>query len=71
MRLPNGKLQSEAVMLAEYQKSLVDCRDLVKLAEDLKIEMEKNTQNVLSISAIKKTEEIEKIAKRIRSRMKH
>jgi hypothetical protein len=40
------------------------------LSEELKIELEKNDRHVLSVSAVKKTEEIEKLAKKIRGRMK-
>lgn len=69
VRLPNGKLQRDEIAKAEYQKSLEDCKQLIKVAEDLKAEMEKNEQYVLSVSSIKKTEEIEKLAKRIRGRM--
>ena len=41
------------------------------LAESLKKELEKNETQVLSVSSLKKTEEIEKIARRIRARLKH
>ncbi len=69
-RLPNGKTQTEEILKAEFEKSLKDAGDLVKLSEELKIELEKNDRHVLSLGAIKKTEEIEKIARRIRGRMK-
>jgi hypothetical protein len=70
LRLPNGKLQRDEILKAEYKKSLADSKDLVKLATDLHTELEKNDQYVLSLSAIKKTEEIEKLARRIRERIK-
>ncbi len=69
-RLPNGKLQRDEIVKAEYEKSLQDAAELIKLSEDLKAELEKNTAFVVSIPSIKKTEEIEKLAKRIRGRMK-
>jgi len=71
IRLPNGKLQRDEILKADYQKSLEDARELSRLADELKLEMEKNDRNVLSIGTLKKTEEIEKIAKRIRDRLKH
>jgi hypothetical protein len=71
IRLPNGKLQRDEILKAEYQKSLEDARELSKLADELKLDLEKNDRNVLSIATLKKTEEIEKIAKRIRDRLKH
>ena len=70
VRLPNGKLQRDEILKADYEKNLEDARVLVKLSEELKLEIEKDEAFVLSISAIKKTEEIEKIAKRIRGRIK-
>jgi hypothetical protein len=62
--------QVEALLKHEHQKSLEDAAELMKLSEELKIELEKNDRHVLSMSAMKKAEEIEKIAKRIRGRMK-
>jgi len=69
-RLPNGRSQREAMLKAEYQKTLKDAGRLVELAEDLKAELEKNERHVLSLSSIKKAEEIEKLAERIRKRLK-
>jgi len=71
IRLPNGKLQRDEILKAEYQKSLDDARELSRLADELKLDLEKNDRNVLSIATLKKTEEIEKIAKRIHDRLKH
>jgi len=71
IRLPNGKLQRDEILKAEYQKSLDDARELSKLADELKSDLEKNDRNVLSIATLKKTEEIEKLAKRIHDRLKH
>jgi hypothetical protein len=71
IRLPNGRLQRDEILKVEYQKSLEDARELSKLADELKLDLEKNDRNVLSIGTLKKTEEIEKIAKRIRDRLKH
>jgi hypothetical protein len=70
-RLPNGKLQRDEILKADYQKSVDDARELSKLADELKLDLEKSDRNVLSIGTLKKTEEIEKIAKRIRDRLKH
>lgn len=70
IRLPNGKLQRDEIVKAEYQKSLEDAAELIRLSEELKADLEKNSAFVVSIPTIKRTEEIEKLAKRIRSRMK-
>jgi len=54
----------------DYRKSVEDARELVKLAESLESELEKNDQYVVSLGAIRKTEDIEKLSKRIRGRFK-
>ena len=70
IRLPNGKSQQEEILKADHEKDLKDASQLIELAEQLKQELEKNDRHVLSVSSLKKTEEIEKIAKRIRSRLR-
>lgn len=69
-RLPNGKLQSEAILKADYEANLKDLEKLRKTAEGVEEELKKNKGQVLSIKAIKDLEEVEKIARRIRGRMK-
>jgi hypothetical protein len=69
-KLPNGKSQNEAILKDEYQKSLKDAAQLVELSQSLQKELETNDSHVLSLSSLKKTEEIEKIAKRIHGRLR-
>jgi len=69
-RLPNGKNQQEEILKADHEKTIKDAAQLIELAEGLKQELEKDDAHVLSISSLKKTEEIEKLARRIRSRLK-
>jgi hypothetical protein len=69
--LPNGKSQQDEILKADHERDLKDAAQLVDLAEQLKEELEKNDRHVLSMSSLKKTEEIEKIAKRIHSRLVH
>jgi hypothetical protein len=71
VRLPNGKLQRDEILKAEHLKSLEEARELAKLADELKLDLEKNDQNVLPLATLKKTEEIEKLAKKIHDRLKH
>ena len=68
-KLPNGKSQQEEILKADHEKDLKDAAQLIELSEQLKQELEKNDRHVLSISSLKKTEEIEKLAKRIRARL--
>ncbi len=69
-RLPNGKSQKEAIAKEDYQKSLEDARELVKVSESLLADLEKHEQHVISLSELRKTDEIEKLAKRIRGRLR-
>jgi hypothetical protein len=71
VRLPNGKLQQDEILKADHDKTVKDAAQLIELAESLKQEIEKDDAHVLSLSSLKKTEEIEKLAKRIRARLKH
>lgn len=70
VRLPSGKLQREEILKAEHEKSVKDAAEIVKLAEALKAELEKYDYHVLSLTSIKKTEEIERLARRIRGRLR-
>jgi hypothetical protein len=68
--LPNGKSQKEEILKADHKLNLDDARRLVEVAQGLKAELEKRGQQVLSLNAIRNTEEIEKLAKRIRGRLR-
>jgi hypothetical protein len=70
IKLPNGKSQQEEILKAEYQKTLDDAAELVKLAEQLQDDLIKEDRHVLSIATLKKTEDIEKLARKIRTRIK-
>lgn len=71
IRLPSGKMQKEEILKADHEKSLKEAAELVREAEDLKAELEKNDRYVLSVTSLKRLDTIEKLAKRIRSRLKH
>ncbi|MBZ5620045.1 MAG: hypothetical protein LAQ69_15170 [Acidobacteriia bacterium] len=71
LRLPNGKLQRDEILKAEHEQNLKDAAQLVDLAEQLKEDLEKNDRYVLSMSTLKKTDDIEKLVKKIRSRLRH
>jgi hypothetical protein len=47
-----------------------DTDKLVKLSEELKSYVDKSDENVLSLDVIKKADEIEKLAKSVRDKMK-
>jgi hypothetical protein len=69
--LPNGKSQRDEILKAERDQNMKDAAQLVTLAQQVQLEIEKNDRYVLSISTLKKTDDIEKLAKKISSRMRH
>ncbi len=69
--LPNGKLQKDEILKAEQEQNVKDAAKLTELAQQLQLELEKNDRFVFSLATLKKTEDIEKLAKKIRSRMRH
>ena len=62
--------QLDDLLKEEHRKSLEDAAKILELSEELKAELEKSDRHVLSVSALRKAEDIEKLAKRIRSRMR-
>jgi len=70
-KLPNGKSQRDAILKAEHEQNLKDAAQLVELAQQLQQDLEKNDTFVFSISTLKKTDDIEKLVKKIRSRLRH
>jgi hypothetical protein len=69
-KLPNGKSQREEIIKEDYKKNLEESAALAKLAEELKSDLEKGDRHIVSVKNIKQTEEIEKLARSIRARLK-
>lgn len=70
VRLPNGRLQRQEILKADYQKNIEDARTLSKLTDELKTDLEKSDYNVLSIGILKKIDDIDRLTKRIRDRLR-
>ncbi|HVX65336.1 MAG TPA: hypothetical protein VHA11_01970 [Bryobacteraceae bacterium] len=71
VKLPSGKSQREEILKDEHEKSLRDVAQLIKLSTELQAALEKDDYHVLSLASLKKAEDIEKLARRIRNRLKH
>lgn len=69
-RLPNGKSQHDEIAKADYKKNVEDAAELLKLATELKDGLDRESAYVVSVKSIKKTEDIEKLARNIRGRLK-
>ena len=70
VRLPNGKKQQDEILKAEYEKNLKDAQELISIAKSFEEDLEKDDRFVLSLSSLKKLDDMEKLTKRIRTRMK-
>jgi hypothetical protein len=70
-KLPNGKSQRDEVLKAEREDNIRDAAKLVDMSTALKADLEKNDRFVLSFDTIKKTDDIEKLVKKIRDRLRH
>ena len=69
-KLPDGKSQNDAIAKQNHKQALKDANDLISVAEQLRDELQKAGDYVVPVSCMKKTEEIEKLARRIRGRLK-
>ena len=69
-RLPNGKSQKDAIAKQNHEEALKDAGDLVAAAQELQTQLKKAGVYVVPVESVKKTEEIEKLARRIRGRLK-
>jgi hypothetical protein len=71
MRDQQAKQQSFEAANIERKKQIVDdSTKLLKLATDLKAEVDKTDKDTLSLNVIRKAEEIEKLAHNVREKMK-
>jgi hypothetical protein len=71
MRDQQGKQQSFAAANIERKKQIgEDSARLLKLATDLKAEVDKTTKDTLSLGVIRKADEIEKLAHSVKEKMK-
>ncbi len=70
VKLPNGKSQKDEIAKQQHQQALKDANNLITLAQQLRDELQKSGDYVVSLSSVKKTEEIERLARRIRGRLK-
>lgn len=69
-RLPSGKLQREEILKADHEKNLEDAARIQKLAREVEQDLKEQGYTVLSRDSLRKTEEIEKLAKRIKQRLR-
>jgi hypothetical protein len=54
----------------EHKKNLEDAAAMAKLAEEVSEDLEKNDRYVMSLKTLKQLDEIERLAKAVRGRLK-
>jgi hypothetical protein len=71
MHEDNAKQQNFEAANAERKKQIADdSAKLLKLAADLKAEVDKTTKDTLSLTVIRKADEIERLAHNVKEKMK-
>ena len=68
---PNGPSRSLKLMKESFEQTQKDTTQLYDLATELKQEMDNANEDVLSLTVMKKAETIEKLAEKIKNRMKN
>lgn len=68
-RLPDGSLQSEAILKSDHKRTIEDLEAIKSTIAEIEAEFEKNNYHVLSVTALKKLEDVEKRSRRIRERL--
>lgn len=69
-KLPNGKSQKDAIAEQQHADALKAAGEMIDLAQQVKTELQRAGNFVVPVSTIKKTEEIEKLARRIRGKLR-
>lgn len=69
IRPEGSRLVIDPAAAEEYKQTLADVERLQTLTNELKAGLTNQDANVLSLGALKRTDEIEKLAKKIRARM--
>ncbi|HEY4363040.1 MAG TPA: hypothetical protein VGN17_18870 [Bryobacteraceae bacterium] len=69
-RLPNGKLQRDEILKADYQKNVADSAELARLSQEIKLDFDKGDRFLLPLATLKKLDTIDKLTKNIRGRLK-
>jgi hypothetical protein len=70
VKLPNGKSQKDEIIRVDYERNLKDAGDLAQLAQEIKDDFERGDRNLVSLKTLKKLDDIEKLTKDIRKRLR-
>lgn len=71
LRQPMPADRENDILKSDYQQNLRDIRQLIGIARAFQREIEKDQQFVLSVTSLKRLDEIDKITRQLRARLKH
>jgi hypothetical protein len=69
-KMPSGKSQRDEIIKADHKKNLEDMAELTRLTAEVRDELEKSDANIVSVKLLKKLDDIEKLTRNIRGRLK-
>lgn len=67
--LPNGRKWADVIAEADHAANLKDARTLAQLSVEIRDDIETNGKFVLSVKALRKLDDAEKLLKSLRGRM--
>ncbi len=70
VKLPNGKSQKDEIVRVDYEHNLRDAGELARLSEEIKDDLEKGDRYLVSTKTLKKLDDVEKLSKDIRQRLR-
>jgi hypothetical protein len=70
VRLPSGKKQRDEILKSDYEQNVRDAQELIQVAKSFEEALEKDDKYVLSLASLKKLDDIDRLTKRIRGRLK-
>ena len=70
IKLPNGKSQRDEMIRMDYERNLKSAGELARLAEEIKDDLEKGDRYLVSLKTLKQLDEVEKLTKDIRQRLR-
>ena len=67
---PSSKSRTLAILQRDYERSKKDVAEIIKLAQELQAEIQRNEEFVVDVDSIRKAEKIEKLSKNIKNRFR-
>lgn len=67
---PGTHKQIEEILKANHERNLKDLEKMARLVEQVQADARKDSHNVISLQSLRNLEQIEKLSKGIRERMK-